>query len=290
MCIHTMNQHHVWPHYPLLLSENSSISSGPLPIGVPFHFSSDLFTGQCLVRIKNVKSDNQSADSAYFNGRKRTMQVIVQGRFKENVNVAHVLTGHEFIRYDDWIKWTPLDSLCVLELMLFLYFRRPFVRLPPKLFVNAFSNLIRKFSPGTDISIYNEKPYILAPLAAIMQNIAIHRPGEEPLMTSLLDVDEDTTLFGGCFNAGHGSMNPSRRKRYFDDIQSARRHTFDTSHVYTFDFYQDLLDLPTYSLKLGFTSVPLARYLDGQPIQVMCKAKDGRYLWNFQLWHECLVH
>jgi hypothetical protein len=94
----------VWPHFPLLVSVNASsvhtdIPIGPLPIGVPFHFSSDLFVGQCILRIKNIKNDNSSADSAYFSGRKRMMQVIVQGRFKEPLKVRDVLTGHEFSRY-----------------------------------------------------------------------------------------------------------------------------------------------------------------------------------------------
>ena len=147
---------------------------------------------------------------------------------------------------------------------------------------------MNRLSPATDISIHSEHPYILAPLATIMQSIAIHHPGEEPELNRF-EIDEDTSLWGGCFSEGPSSMSPSKRKRYFGDIDASRRHTFDTSHVYTFNFYQDLLDLSTYSLKMGFFSLSLDRYLNGQPVQIMCKTKDGRYLWNFQIWHACLL-
>jgi len=87
-----------WPHYPILLCDNTSThilsSAKPLPIGVSFEFHSDLFIGQCLVRIRNINEN----DDGYFSGRKRLMQVIIQGKFKEELNVGDVLSGHEFCR------------------------------------------------------------------------------------------------------------------------------------------------------------------------------------------------
>ena len=50
-----------------------------------------------------------------------------------------------------------------------------------------------------------------------------------------------------------------------------------------------MLDAKEYRLDLGFTTISLAPSLNGQPIQIMAKALDGRYLWSFQLWHEKLL-
>jgi len=154
--------------------------------------------------------------------------------------------------------------------------------------MNVFSTLIKKISPSTDISINSNNPYILAPLATGMQTIAINKPGEEPSVNNF-DLDEDMTLMGGYFSKSPSRIPPSKRKLYFSRAEAARKHVFDTSNVYTFEFYQDLLDLSTYSLRLGLVSLSLERYLNGQPIQIMSKAKDGRYLWNFQVWHASLL-
>ena len=68
------------------------------PIGVPFDFSSELFEGQIIIRLKYCNSDNINGDATYFEGRKRIFQSVVQGRFKERVSVSDVLTGHEFAK------------------------------------------------------------------------------------------------------------------------------------------------------------------------------------------------
>ena len=68
------------------------------PIGVPFQFSSDLFEGSIIIRMKDSNSDDPKGDEAYFGGRKRLFQSVVQGRFKEKVPVSEVMTGHEFTK------------------------------------------------------------------------------------------------------------------------------------------------------------------------------------------------
>jgi len=66
---------------------------------------------------------------------------------------------------------------------------------------------------------------------------------------------------------------------------------FSTHYVYTFDFFQHLLDVKDYSLNVGITTVSLAPSLDGQPIQLLAKVgSTNEYLWNFQLWHEDLLN
>ena len=52
------------------------------PLGVPFLFSSELFEGTCLIRLRGTDDDNPEGKAAYFAGRKRTFQGVAQGRFK----------------------------------------------------------------------------------------------------------------------------------------------------------------------------------------------------------------
>lgn len=256
-----------WPSRPVLLCVNSVIpgmvttehGSGPLPIGVPIPFESELFVGTLLVRLKGVPSDDPSGDAAYFMGRKRLFQAIVQGRFKEDIAVSDVVTGHEFTK--------------------------PLRRLPPSWVVSAGSAFIRRLAPGARIELAGKSARVLALLGATSQTLSVEAPGMEPDIRS--DVREESTLLGGAFRGG--SVSARKRKRLLSDPRWASTVAYTTEPIYTFDFYQHLLDAKEYRLDLGFTTISLAPSLNGQPIQIMAKALDGRYLWSFQLWHEKLL-
>ena len=62
--------------------------------------------------------------------------------------------------------------------------------------------------------------------------------------------------------------------------------------MYTFDFYNDLLDLRAWEARLRLfpavvKAVPLARYLQGQPLRVLARRLSApRYAWHLELWHE----
>jgi Protein of unknown function (DUF1769) len=261
-----------WPHRPVLLCVNTPTDEslcvdavygqGPCPIGKPFWFSSDLFEGHCLVRIKNVKnSDDPDSDMAYFDGRRRLFQTIVQGRFKEALPVNTVLTGHEFVK--------PLKNL------------------PHQWILKAATNLIGKLAPGSDIRVAGSRPTMLAPLAGTSQVVRVDEIGKEPDIASIEGVEEDCTLMGGKF--AKSSVSSSARKSYLANPKKASRYTFDVDRVYTFDFYQNLLNVETYKLDLGIASISMCPILNGQPIQCLAKTTDGRYLWSFQIWHESLL-
>ena len=90
-----------WQHRPLLLCSKPEASANfktehdyhlQCPIGVPFKFSSDIFEGKILVRLKGCGDDPRDN---YFSGRKRLYQHVVQGRFKEEVRVSDVFAGYE---------------------------------------------------------------------------------------------------------------------------------------------------------------------------------------------------
>lgn len=259
-----------WVHRPLLICANTVAiptmiidtrsNNGYLPLGIPFNFSSDLFEGLCLIRVKGANSDATKEDDKYFSGRKRIFQSIVQGRFKEEVKVSDCMTGHEFTR--------PLKNL------------------PHPIILKTATNLLGRFQPGATISVHTDQPYISATLLETTQIFRGDQPGNEPNIANH-NIQEDSSILGGVFATD--TIPASRRKRIFSNPTTCPKCTLDTETVYTFEFYQNSFDAQSYSLDLGFTKLALSKVFDHQPIQWLGKMKDGRYLWSFQIWNESLL-
>lgn len=91
-----------WPHRPVLVkaSDDTKIlgrsEHEALPIGVPFEFETPLFKGRILLRLRHATSDEMTSHEAYFSGRKRLMQTVVQGRFKKAMGMDEVYMGSLF--------------------------------------------------------------------------------------------------------------------------------------------------------------------------------------------------
>lgn len=254
-----------WVHRPLLICANTvaiptMITDKYLPLGIPFNFSSDLFEGLCLIRVKGANSDATEEDAKYFSGRKRLFQSIVQGRFKEEVNVSDCMTGHEFTR--------------------------PLKYLPHPIILKTAINLLGRFQPGASISVHTDQPYISATLLETTQIFRGDQPGNEPNIANH-NIQEDSSILGGVFATD--TIPASHRKRIFSDPKACPKCTFDTETVYTFEFYQNSFDAQSYSLDLGFTKLALSKVFDHQPIQWLGKMRDGKYLWSFQVWNESLL-
>lgn len=258
-----------WQHRPLMVCVNSSASSSLVvpdhgleacPLGEPFDFSSEMFEGQCLIRLKDSNSDNPEGDEEYFSGRKRIFQSVIQGRFKEEVSVSDVMTGHEFAR--------PLKNL------------------PHSLIVKAASSLAGKIAPGVKICVHDKQPFLEATLGGTSKTLRADKPGSEQDITSR-EIQEDCTLFGGEF--ADGGVSISRRRKVFGNPAKCEEYTYNTETVYTFEFYENIFHAQTYSMDLGFTKIECSNVLDGQPVQRLSKMRDGRYLWSFQVWHEKLL-
>ena len=250
-----------WPHRPVMVCLNTPVSplltvpkygTGPCPIGVPFEFESELFEGVCLVRLKNVPSDDIDTDRGYFDGRRRIFQTIVQGRFKEPCLVSDVLTGHEFVR--------PLQYL------------------PHKWIIQTATSFIGKIAPGASINVHDDQPSVSAILGGTSQVVRGDEPGNQPDIATNFDIQEDCSVLGGSFAESSG-LSSSKRKQVLSNPNRSKHYTYDTKSIYTFDFYQNLLDCSTYSLDLGVTKIGLSKVLNGQPIQCLAKHADGRYLW-----------
>ena len=62
--------------------------SSEYPIGIPFDIETDLFIGKMLLRVKGLPNSNDPNGDEYFNGRCRTYQHVIQGRFKEELSFS----------------------------------------------------------------------------------------------------------------------------------------------------------------------------------------------------------
>lgn len=60
---------------------------------------------------------------------------------------------------------------------------------------------------------------------------------------------------------------------------------YDTHLIYTFHFWQHLLDLNTFQLRLPFITLSAAKYLGTMPVRIMAGVKGGELVWDFCLWH-----
>uniref|UniRef100_A0A7S1BVM1 Domain of unknown function at the cortex 1 domain-containing protein n=1 Tax=Corethron hystrix TaxID=216773 RepID=A0A7S1BVM1_9STRA len=145
---------------------------------------------------------------------------------------------------------------------------------------------MKQLVPSIKIDIDSDQPYIFSLLGATSQSISVDIPGGEPCVTNKTTKEDCKLLFGDVVKA---EIHSSVRRKMLQDPAVAARYTFNTEFVYTFDFYQHLLDIGTYSMNAAFSKVDLTPSLNNQPIQVLSKTKDGRYLWSFDIWHEnCL--
>lgn len=86
---------------------------------------------------------------------------------------------------------------------------------------------------------------------------------------------------------GWGEVASSKaRKQYFSSAGNRRGGQFNTEHVYTFHFWQHLLDLAAWQLSTGFATFDLRRHLAGQPLRAMAELPSGERLWDFELAHD----
>jgi hypothetical protein len=57
--------------------------------------------------------------------------------------------------------------------------------------------------------------------------------------------------------------------------------SFDTENLYTFHFWQHLLDLSAYELDMGVAQFDISSHLNGQPLQLMVKQQSTGTLLTF---------
>jgi hypothetical protein len=231
----------------------------PLPLGTVVEFESSLFVGKMMLRLKHVTySDNPEGDCAYFDGRKRVTQFVVQGQFKQAINMGDVYDGNQY--------------------------EKPFANVP-KIAETIMKKAMARIAPGMIMDLTSARPKVLVIQASSAQTMRIDPPGDEPDITSR-ELMENTTLLKGDLTF----ESATERKKYFSKPKYASQHFYDPNLVYTFEVYQDIIDLGTYQIHLpmGF-NVDLAKSLNGQPLSQSAMTKQGQFIYDFTIWHERLL-
>ena len=160
---------------------------------------------------------------------------------------------------------------------------------PPRALVYAGQQFFKALTPSLQIDMLASVPYYYAPLGSTLTILAAHAPEEAPDATDG-DIDECTTRLGGPFASG---VSVNERCRIMSDVEQSSALYYNTEDVYTFDYKQNVLLFDDYVLDVGFTKVPLAYHLDGQPLSFFAKqvrpGKPARYAYSYEIWHEALL-
>ncbi len=259
-----------WPNYPTYLCSHTKVQTigytagESLPLGKSIHFESELFKGSIFIRLRDVDppSYDREDHSAYFKGKKRFWQVIVQGQFKEEINMADLVYGD--------------------------FYEKPFLNVPRGPIMNLIVKFMNAISPGIDIDVTSDTPKLLAPFGGT-QVMRIDLPGNEPKITGAMhNVQEDTSLVLGAAFAGPKSQQ--KRRRYLSQQKNSSKYSVNPEHVYTMELYDHSTNFGTYHQHaFGNFKVDMVKCMNGQALAFCCFTRDKRMLWKFRLWHERLI-
>ena len=161
----------------------------------------------------------------------------------------------------------------------------PLKKLPPQPILKLCISLAKKLAPGITISVHTDKQSFFLGNMSASKVVRADKPGEEVDITSH-NIREDCTLFGGEF--ANGNISSHRRRKILSDPAKLKDYKFDTQTVYTFDFYEFIADITSWSLPLGFVHLDLETILGKQPIVWVGKTGE-RYIWQGSLIHKKIL-
>ena len=254
-----------WRHGSVMVEagENTKVygipKGQPLPLGIPFEFESNLFKGRMLLRFRNVKSDDTSSHEKYFEGRKRLMQTVVQGRFKKGITMDDLYVGSVF--------------------------EEPLAGPPPPSMTKIMDAVLRRVAPGVIIDLGSKiQPRVLALYAGSAQTMRIDTPGTEPDIT-IPDIPENISSITRLGDKMKNSI--SKRKKYLSIPKKASKYEFDTDHIYTFHTYDDAMDYGRGTMKIPmYGDYDIKPYIGSQPLSLSSVTTQGDVLYNFRIWHK----
>jgi Protein of unknown function (DUF1769) len=283
-------------------------------------FESTHFIGTMMLRIKQACNNkniayNDDEDQSYFAGKKRKFQAVVKGRFKTPLPMSDCVTGQKFERPAGKLParflvtaFIKFISTLAPQLEATMDSNKP--RFLTPLVATAHTVLVS--SPTTAIASSKDKKQtpddvdenpIPHPRPQDMEE-AIEEPSsvdECSIMTEVAAVDSAPSAIHLKVPDTTNSSAASRmkaRKKVFNTLAANKslEPRFDTTKVYTFEFYQHLLDFgDELAVDMGAIGgkVGLSKATDGQPLKVLGAHRDPTNgeldsLWSFDLWHESL--
>jgi len=249
-----------WPHDAVFVQAGSTMevtgigSNQPVPLGVPFNIESSLFKGTILLRFRNVKSDHPESHTRYFQGRKRLMQTVVQGRFKRPTKMSDVYVGS--------------------------IFARPLAGAPPPAMERVMNKIIGRIAPGLMIDLSSKEPKVIALLAGTAQTMSIDAPGNEPDIT-LPEIEENVASTLGTIIA-----TTSKRRKHLGHPQKAASYEYDTNSIYTFHTYDDAMDYGLGTMRIPmYGEVDIKPRIGPQPLTLTAVTQSGETLYDLRVWH-----
>eukprot|EP00584_Thalassiosira_punctigera_P004923 CAMPEP_0172530790 /NCGR_PEP_ID=MMETSP1067-20121228/4414_1 /TAXON_ID=265564 ORGANISM="Thalassiosira punctigera, Strain Tpunct2005C2" /NCGR_SAMPLE_ID=MMETSP1067 /ASSEMBLY_ACC=CAM_ASM_000444 /LENGTH=258 /DNA_ID=CAMNT_0013315059 /DNA_START=64 /DNA_END=840 /DNA_ORIENTATION=+ len=250
-----------WPHKPVFVQAGIDMDvigmgrNSPLPLGVPFEIDSRLFRGKVLLRFRNAKSDDPATHDEYFNGRKRLMQTVIQGRFKRPIKMSDVYVGSLFAH--------SLASA------------------PPPMMTKIMDAVIRRIAPGVILDLSSQSPKVIALLAGTAQTMSIDSPGKEPDMTSP-DIEENVASV-----LGEKVATTEKCKKRLGNPKKAASYMFDTDRVYTFHTYDNAMDYGRGTMHIPmYGEYDIKPSIGRQPLSLTAVTRDGEILYDVRVWHE----
>eukprot|EP00873_Tetraselmis_striata_P015131 jgi/Tetstr1/435395/TSEL_002652.t1 len=246
-----------WPDRPMYLRPEPGsgmrlTGEGVMRVGQPTPFESDLFEGVVCLRAAGLPT----SEEGQFAGRRRQLQVVVQGRFRRDVLFSELKAGQEF--------------------------GRPLSNPPSSWLVSLLVTVTRRISPCYTLAGPEEpRPGVTGLMLGLAQSVCVSEPGSEP--DPLAEPYEDTSPLGSDFPSGF-----SARKKHFSKSGSWEQQTYDRSKVWTFGFWQHLMSMATFELDLGVTTLSTTRYIKDQPL-VLSSRVGNTFAYAVEIWNEKLL-
>jgi hypothetical protein len=224
-----------------------------------YDIRNDYFLGKMFYVVKNISPDS------YFEGLNRKLEIVVQGKFLQNISMDEVYVGQAFD-----------ESIC-----------------PSNFVTSLFSPLINLIQPASQTDLTCKQPYILSPLMSTMQKISIDTPGSEPTIQNFSEINENLNAIGI-------DLNSNDRKIYFSNQSNLASHTFTADdNIWTFDFYQHLLSIDKFEIGMSAFNVDITSVIGKQPIKHMairwkpnsgdddnCAPLNCPSIYSFEFFHE----
>lgn len=251
-----------WPHRSVYVQSGSSTKvpglaskHHPIPLGVPIEIESPLFKGTLLLRFRSAKSDDPVSHELYFEGRKRLMQTVIQGRFKRPMKMSEVYVGS--------------------------IFSKPLAGAPPPFMEKVMNAVIKRVAPGVVLDLSSASPKVVALLAGTAQTMSIDEPGNEPDITTPAIEENVASVLGEKVST------QSKRKKYLGNPKKAASYDFDTKNVYTFHTYDDAMDYGRGTMHIPlYGEYDIKPSLGGQPLSLTAVTRTGDIVYDLRIWHE----
>jgi len=278
------------------------------------------------IENKKIKDENKTS---YFHSRKRTFQTIIQGYFlNNNYPMSSSMTGQIFHPTADSTNAKKSSNFLINSAIKF------FKVLSPQLNVQWDSERIHFLSPlnstAQSIHVYDKEKENNDGKSIIMtfNNTLEDWDLEEPLLNDRNSIFNHHTFSNTLSSHQQQQSDKSTtqqhqdprmyRKKIFDALtrQSKKKKSnlndkknndnnneeksttesfFDTNKIYSFQFYQHLLNLNEYKLEIPIyvpgasKKINLSNYLYGQPLKIYAGCGDDNTFWSFDIWHDSLI-